>query len=361
MTHWSLTNRPTCYGPRLHANRLLKSVHKLLSENATRVFAEWHMNLNYSHISTIEQYVRNMVSPAMGLRFYAFTILRPATSLVTSSFAYFLGTQPAEITLRFEPEYLLQRLLASSEHTLDNSARTLQSMDGRNQSQWLRASLTTTAANRSSLPPCPIGSSSGSGGEGSAPTSAATNPWNWTTATMLTVAGGESICHQSAAFRAVLRLARGQDAHAQHRARASLASGQERVADTDYAEAWYKAGIAAGIREHVATASACNAVVGSALGILSQLDHVLRLEDAQVFQIIQSVARGNFSFQPPSLEAQAKFTHTLRSAQTNPQYLAQYTTPWVSALAGEQNVCSKVLYDQLVAGAHVKRPVTLLS
>jgi hypothetical protein len=106
MTFWSLTNKPT---GTWHANRLLKDIHKSLSRNHSRIFAEWHVELNFSAVPEIEAHVHNM---RRDVRFTSFTILRPPVSLVSSANAYFVPLRPANLSILLTPEILSESLLS---------------------------------------------------------------------------------------------------------------------------------------------------------------------------------------------------------------------------------------------------------
>jgi hypothetical protein len=100
-THWSLTCRPTGVW---HSHRLLKAVHTALRQNRSRIFAEWHQELNFSWLPTLEAHVRRM---RPDVRFISFTILREPSALVASHHAYWEPSRPVNLSLLLQPEFLL--------------------------------------------------------------------------------------------------------------------------------------------------------------------------------------------------------------------------------------------------------------
>ena len=51
-THWSLSNRPAGVW---HSHRMLKAIHDALKQNKTRIFAEWHIELNFTFLPEFER------------------------------------------------------------------------------------------------------------------------------------------------------------------------------------------------------------------------------------------------------------------------------------------------------------------
>lgn len=99
-TLWSLTQRWSGW----KANRLLHSIHWLLSRNLTKIFVEWHLDYNFSAVSEIAQYVRRM---RPGVVFRSFTILRSPIELVGSNGAYWAPEMAAPLFIDQHPEMLL--------------------------------------------------------------------------------------------------------------------------------------------------------------------------------------------------------------------------------------------------------------
>ena len=83
---------------------MLKAIHDALKQNKTRIFAEWHIELNFTFLPEFERHVRAM---RPGIRYSSFTILRPPEDLVASNMAYWQHTMPANLSLRLHPEWLL--------------------------------------------------------------------------------------------------------------------------------------------------------------------------------------------------------------------------------------------------------------
>ena len=99
-TLWSVSQRFTGW----KANRLLHAIRSQLALNKTRIFAEWHLDYNFSMVPAIAGYVRQM-RPDVDFR--AFTVLRTPLELVGSNGAWWSPITPATHFIRAHPEMLL--------------------------------------------------------------------------------------------------------------------------------------------------------------------------------------------------------------------------------------------------------------
>lgn len=148
------------------------------------------------------------------------------------------------------------------------------------------------------------------------------------------------------------------------RTRREVESGVRRVSDAQRARAYAQLAQAEQRRAIVARLAAasnasssssgslhaaCAPLVAAGLRRLAPLHHVLLLEDNATFPALHAVARGDLSFSPPS-EPSARHAHFEHQAATNVNALAPYKTPAARAMAREENVCSRALYERLVGG-----------
>ena len=119
MTHWSLVEREEGW----HDHRTTRSIGGALADEARRgkrprIFAEWHLGLNWTVLPSFEQNVQLMWPGAI---YHSFTIFRPPTEMVASNGAYWSWKIPAELFLYTRTEFLLFGVLGMP--VLPESAR----------------------------------------------------------------------------------------------------------------------------------------------------------------------------------------------------------------------------------------------
>jgi len=101
MTHWSLTQR---YEGSWHANRLLNGIRTQLAGNKSKIFVEWHLEVNFSFVPELETHIHRM---RPGVRLIIFTILRQPNYLIRSAYAYFAVNCPVTLAITLHPENFL--------------------------------------------------------------------------------------------------------------------------------------------------------------------------------------------------------------------------------------------------------------
>ena len=312
-TYWSLTQRPT---GSWHANRLVWNIHKALRENHSHIFAEWHMDLDFSQVPDIERYVRAM---RPDVHFVSFTILRRPELLVRSAYAYFNPSCPADLAIKLNPEMLLFQVLGvpRSQRQLNVSEVCMQQPELCERAAIQRASLRIAKHKSPHV------------------------AWNYTLA----------ILERGALARLGKQLHElpnnAHDAGAGNRS----ASPPDAISAVERAVGQYQLANAASIQVEVSR-TGCDVLVERALTVLSAVDHVLLLENPGTMRIMQATAFGHLSFQNPSDVDVSKFGHVFKQARTTRTYVAQYKAEAVIEDTLRLNRCSRQAYDRLAAGAH---------
>jgi hypothetical protein len=351
MTYWALTQQIAGW----HQNQLLHGIHEALGRNYSRVFVEWHIDINMSFLPELKSYVRRM---RPDVRVSSFTILRDPLELVASTSAYWLPTRAAVLSLRLMSEHLIFGVIYGGRgiSALDARLRSSGGGDrgGSGGARGGRGSKNST-----------FGASRGAQGHGGG--SAAAAP---------ACAAQPSLCEEAARFEAETRFFQQHKAwpnsrlSARHRA---LISAPRRVC-VDHTCRWSWVAVAGGLNvtaDDVKEASiklaareairklvddfGCKLIVADALDTVRHgLDKILWLEDNASMPTLHAIARGERdtrsgapSFHPPPEPwAEAYLDHP-RSASNRPEDLRPFRTRTALAVGREENVCSLEVASRL--------------
>ena len=102
----------------------------------------------------------------------------------------------------------------------------------------------------------------------------------------------------------------------------------------------------------------CASLTAAALRTLSNLDHVLFLEDNQTMQIVQRVARwrpaaGNLSFEQIAGDEKQQYTSPIKASASSDRWKKQVVAAYKSAksrdLLSRENTCSLAAYAKILA------------
>jgi hypothetical protein len=108
MTYWSLSQRRTGW----KSNRLLHGIRQKLLLQNTKIYAEWHVDLNLSEVSFIKKSVNKMVLNSQKVNFKSMIILRNPIDYVISNGAFwFPDKHPLYFINKFGRESLIGGLL----------------------------------------------------------------------------------------------------------------------------------------------------------------------------------------------------------------------------------------------------------
>jgi hypothetical protein len=341
MTYWSLTNRPEGW----KANRILHSIREALRLNHSRIFVEWHLQINMSFMPELRERVVRM-RPETAIRFNSFTILRDPVTLVSSTSAYWLPDRPADLSVLVMTEHLIFGIIFAGsvrdpQHSMPRSSSSAQS-------------------NQSLVVPLPQPQAQS---HESRPASARVDqptagPTNATTADAL---GGDTnrsvtahaacteqaaLCQRLATFEASRRKpariatahSKLQGASGKYATHAAVAA----VSSQDTAAAGALLAARAAVRSMVAS-QGCNALVHEAVLTLRRaVDHILWLEDVNgTYATLHAVANGeDDSFRRPPTPWPLDYWDHPRSALTRANDLLPFKTPEVLALSRRENECS---------------------
>ena len=282
-THWSLSNRPAGVW---HSHRMLKAIHDALKQNKTRIFAEWHIELNFTFLPEFERHVRAM---RPGIRYSSFTILRPPEDLVASNMAYWQHTMPANLSLRLHPEWLL---------------------------------FDPYLLNLSSLAPTTVDASAACERQ-------------------------RALCDEAALFEASMAKDR-RTAQSMESTRRAIELGHKSITDGHRVNASARIASAEAVHTRI-VALGCAAFVRAAKRRLAAIDHILTLDDKATFPTLFMVREGDLSFTPPPKDEWETYrNNTPRSASNLDENLLQYRQPQYKELARRENACSRRLYEELL-------------